>query len=144
MPCRAVDKKRNSPDQGRGSGLLGFGPSSISMALIIRRRMALAFGITFTSATVSVPIRTRCIICAPAAPQARLWCRLQGQDRPAPTGQCSTDVAASGRARAMLGWTPRYNDLATIIAHALAWEQRLRRHVDSFSKSAPRPCSSVA
>jgi UDP-glucose 4-epimerase len=37
-------------------------------------------------------------------------------------------VAASGRARAMLGWTPRYDDLATIIAHALAWEQKLRRH----------------
>jgi UDP-glucose 4-epimerase len=28
---------------------------------------------------------------------------------------------------AMLGWTPQYDDLATIIAHALAWEQRLRR-----------------
>jgi UDP-glucose 4-epimerase len=37
-------------------------------------------------------------------------------------------VAASNRARAMLGWTPQYDDLATIIAHALAWEQQLRRH----------------
>jgi UDP-glucose 4-epimerase len=36
-------------------------------------------------------------------------------------------VAASDRARAMLGWTPQYDDLATIIAHALAWEQKLRR-----------------
>jgi UDP-glucose 4-epimerase len=36
-------------------------------------------------------------------------------------------VAASDRARAMLGWTPRYDDLTTIIAHALAWEQKLRR-----------------
>ena len=36
-------------------------------------------------------------------------------------------VAASDRARAMLGWTPQYDNLATIIAHALAWEQRLRR-----------------
>jgi UDP-glucose 4-epimerase len=36
-------------------------------------------------------------------------------------------VAASDRARAMLGWTPQYDDLAIIIAHALAWEQRLRR-----------------
>jgi UDP-glucose 4-epimerase len=35
-------------------------------------------------------------------------------------------VAACDRARAMLGWTPQYDDLATIIAHALAWEQRLR------------------
>jgi UDP-glucose 4-epimerase len=35
--------------------------------------------------------------------------------------------AASDRARTLLGWTPQYDDLATIIAHALAWEQRLRR-----------------
>jgi UDP-glucose 4-epimerase len=34
-------------------------------------------------------------------------------------------VAACDRTRAMLGWTPQYDDLATIIAHALAWEQRL-------------------
>src|SRR5262249_48701426 len=38
-------------------------------------------------------------------------------------------VAASDRACAMLGWMPQYDDLATIIAHALAWEQKLRRHV---------------
>ena len=38
-------------------------------------------------------------------------------------------VAAADRARAMLGWTPQYGDLATIIAHALAWEQKLQRHV---------------
>jgi UDP-glucose 4-epimerase len=36
-------------------------------------------------------------------------------------------VAASDRARAMLGWAPQYDDLATIITHALAWEQRLRK-----------------
>ena len=35
-------------------------------------------------------------------------------------------VAASDRARMALGWTPQYDNLATIIAHALAWEQRLR------------------
>jgi UDP-glucose 4-epimerase len=34
-------------------------------------------------------------------------------------------VAACDRARAILGWTPQYDDLATIIAHTLAWEQRL-------------------
>jgi UDP-glucose 4-epimerase len=37
-------------------------------------------------------------------------------------------VAAADRARAMLGWTPQYDDLATIVAHALAWEQKLQRH----------------
>jgi UDP-glucose 4-epimerase len=34
-------------------------------------------------------------------------------------------VASSARVREVLGWTPRYDDLATIVAHALAWEQRL-------------------
>jgi UDP-glucose 4-epimerase len=34
-------------------------------------------------------------------------------------------VAASDRART-LGWKPQYDDLATIIAHALAWERILR------------------
>ena len=42
-------------------------------------------------------------------------------------------VAASNRARAMLGWTPQYDDLATIIAHALAWEQKLQQH--DFARS---------
>jgi UDP-glucose 4-epimerase len=36
-------------------------------------------------------------------------------------------VAASDRARTMLGWAPEYDDLATIIAHALAWERKLQR-----------------
>ena len=36
-------------------------------------------------------------------------------------------VAASDYLRMKLGWQPQYDDLATIIAHALAWEQKLRR-----------------
>jgi UDP-glucose 4-epimerase len=35
-------------------------------------------------------------------------------------------VAASDRARSMLGWTPRYDDLPTIVSGALQWEQKLR------------------
>jgi UDP-glucose 4-epimerase len=38
-------------------------------------------------------------------------------------------VAASERARTTLGWKPQYDDLATIIGHALAWEQWLRKGV---------------
>ncbi|RED36247.1 UDP-galactose 4-epimerase [Rhodopseudomonas thermotolerans] len=34
-------------------------------------------------------------------------------------------VAANRRARTMLGWTPRYDDLKTIVRHALDWERRL-------------------
>jgi UDP-glucose 4-epimerase len=37
-------------------------------------------------------------------------------------------VAASDYIRTKLGWKPQYDDLATIITHALAWEQKLRRH----------------
>jgi UDP-glucose 4-epimerase len=34
-------------------------------------------------------------------------------------------VASSERARSTLGWTPRYDDLETIVRHALAWERQL-------------------
>jgi UDP-glucose 4-epimerase len=34
-------------------------------------------------------------------------------------------VAATDRARQLLGWRPDFDDLATIVGHALAWERRL-------------------
>jgi UDP-glucose 4-epimerase len=34
-------------------------------------------------------------------------------------------VADSQRARTILGWEPRYDDLSTIVTHALAWEREL-------------------
>jgi UDP-glucose 4-epimerase len=34
-------------------------------------------------------------------------------------------VAASDRARATLNWQPRFDDLQTIVTHALAWERKL-------------------
>jgi UDP-glucose 4-epimerase len=34
-------------------------------------------------------------------------------------------VAAAERARALLGWRPQLDDLATIVAHALAWQKKL-------------------
>jgi UDP-glucose 4-epimerase len=41
-------------------------------------------------------------------------------------------VAGSERARATLGWRPRFDDLPTIVTHALDWERELlrRRSVD--------------
>src|ERR1051326_1718302 len=33
-------------------------------------------------------------------------------------------AAAADRARALLGWRPRLDDLSTIVAHALAWERK--------------------
>jgi UDP-glucose 4-epimerase len=34
-------------------------------------------------------------------------------------------VAASDRARALLRWQPHFDDLRTIVCHALAWERKL-------------------
>jgi UDP-glucose 4-epimerase len=34
-------------------------------------------------------------------------------------------IACSDRARELLGWQPQYDDLATIVGHALAWERKL-------------------
>jgi UDP-glucose 4-epimerase len=36
-----------------------------------------------------------------------------------------TMVADTSRIRSTLDWAPRYDDLETIAAHALAWEQKL-------------------
>ena len=36
-------------------------------------------------------------------------------------------VARADRIRAELGWQPRYDDLAAIVTHSLAWEQKLQR-----------------
>src|SRR5215467_11928212 len=60
--------------------------------------------------------------------------RVSGADfkveiAPRRPGDPAQIVAASDRARVTLGWTPQYDDLGTIIAHALAWEQKLRRDV---------------
>ena len=40
-------------------------------------------------------------------------------------GDLAKIVAASNRARATLNWQPRFDDLPTIVAHALAWERAL-------------------
>ena len=42
-------------------------------------------------------------------------------------GDIMTMIADTGRIRATLDWTPRYDDLSTIAAHALAWEEKLAR-----------------
>ena len=42
-------------------------------------------------------------------------------------GDIMTMVADTSRIRATLDWTPQYDDLETIAAHALAWEEKLSR-----------------
>ncbi len=47
------------------------------------------------------------------------------RDDPRRAGDPPVLVADSKRARAELGWTPQYEDLDTIIAHAWQWERKL-------------------
>lgn len=47
------------------------------------------------------------------------------RDDPRRAGDPPVLVADAARARAELGWTPQYEDLDTIIAHAWQWERRL-------------------
>jgi UDP-glucose 4-epimerase len=42
-------------------------------------------------------------------------------------GDPATIVADSARIRAQLGWTPRFDNLDTIVEHALGWERQLER-----------------
>ncbi len=48
-------------------------------------------------------------------------------------------VADSGAARTALGWRPRYDDLATIVTHALAWERELPRRQVASSEAIAAP-----
>ncbi|MGP9813683.1 UDP-glucose 4-epimerase GalE [Rhodopseudomonas sp. NSM] len=45
-------------------------------------------------------------------------------------------VADTRRIRATLDWTPRYDDLETIAAHALAWERKLLAQRQGFDRQA--------
>ena len=56
--------------------------------------------------------------------------RVSGVDFPvelAPRrpGDSAAVVASSDRARALIGWHPKLDDLTTIVAHALAWQKKL-------------------
>jgi UDP-glucose 4-epimerase len=51
-------------------------------------------------------------------------------------GDPAAIVADAARIRATLGWTPQFDDLDTIVTHALAWERRLADMRDT-RKSAP-------
>jgi UDP-glucose 4-epimerase len=42
-------------------------------------------------------------------------------------GDPASIVANSDKARSLIGWTPQYDDLDVIVAHALAWEKELGR-----------------
>jgi UDP-glucose 4-epimerase len=51
--------------------------------------------------------------------------RLDVREEPRRAGDPPTLVASAERVRSVLGWTPRYDDLDTIVRTALAWERKL-------------------
>jgi UDP-glucose 4-epimerase len=52
---------------------------------------------------------------------------LPVRDAPRRPGDPATIVAGAERAREVLGWSPRHDDLDLIVGSALAWERRLRQ-----------------
>ena len=88
----------------------------------------------------------RCAICAPARASLTLNCgyghgfsvrevveavkRVSGVDfkvenAPRRPGDAARIVADSAQLRGTLDWRPRFDDLSTIVGHALAWEREL-------------------
>ncbi len=53
-------------------------------------------------------------------------------------------VADSYRARTTLGWQPRFDDLSTIVAHALAWERKLMMRRTSSPECKPVATATAA
>jgi len=121
----------------------------------IRRRTVLVFVIIGTSTTLSARMRTALFArrrCFSGGVSVMFNCgyghgfgvrevvemvkRVSGVDfkvRSHRADQAIPHDRCSFRSpRAMLGWTPQYDNLAIIIAHALAWEQRLRRDVHGW------------
>src|SRR6195952_2267455 len=58
------------------------------------------------------------------------------QYAPRRPGDIMTMVADTARIRSTLDWTPQYDDLETIAAHALAWEERLFRDRGGLAQQA--------
>ena len=58
------------------------------------------------------------------------------QYAPRRPGDIMTMVADTSRIRSLLDWTPQYDDLETIAAHALAWEEKLFRERGGLAEQA--------
>jgi len=76
--------------------------------------------------------------------------RVSGADfkvemAPRREGDPARIVADSQRIRATLGWQPRFDDLSTIAAHALAWERELiTRRAASLDQGEQRAPAGIA
>lgn len=53
--------------------------------------------------------------------------KLDVREGPRRPGDPPALIAKAERIRALLGWTPHYNNLDTIVSHALNWEHRLQQ-----------------
>ena len=60
------------------------------------------------------------------------------QYAPRRPGDIMTMIADTGRIRATLDWTPQYDDLPTIAAHALAWETKMAQARAGDGPGEPR------
>jgi UDP-glucose 4-epimerase len=60
---------------------------------------------------------------------------ISTQDRRA--GDIAISVADSSKIQALLDWRPRFNDLKTIITHALSWERRLASDAEASPNLVP-------
>ena len=58
------------------------------------------------------------------------------QHAPRRPGDIMTMVADASRIRALLDWTPQYDNLETIAAHALAWEEKMFRERGELAQHA--------
>lgn len=52
------------------------------------------------------------------------------------TGDIVDSIAASTRIRALLDWAPEFDNLDTIVRHALAWERRLMAQDERSNRRA--------
>ena len=57
----------------------------------------------------------------------RLGAQFRRPNAPRRPGDIMTMIADTSRIRSVLDWTPQYDNLETIAAHALAWEEKLFR-----------------
>lgn len=59
------------------------------------------------------------------------------QHAPRRKGDIMTMIADNSRIKTTLDWTPHFDDLATIAAHALAWEEKLLREREAPPEAVP-------
>ena len=149
---------RDASDQGRGARRRSACARSLtSSAPIIRRPTAPASATISMSAIWRARIATRSRICGAAAPAMTFNCGYgrgysvlevidtRSSALSAASFRCRWPDAARaircrswptfGRIRSTLGWAPQFDDLDTIVAHALAWERRLQEAARQSSDS---------